>query len=342
MLATAAPQAHPVAPPPALPRAPPPPPPPPPTSLPPPAPGAARGLELRLALSDVAARTLSEPRIRRLVEIETASFAVLAPGPIGPLGDYVAHVWVDQPTASKMVVEVRVADRAVDRREIAVRGLAGDIAARLVAIAVSEMVRKAGSSPGPAPSPPPRPLPIETPEERERDARMAPALMVDAGAGAAALPAVAGIVAGPAVAVGFRRWGVSESIFGRLLEGPTRDSTMRWLELGLDAAYRVRLARQLRLAIGAEGAFAAVHVADATRVEAQAGQRDSWSARAGGKVALELQVARPVWIALDLAPAAILRPVHFTTATAPSSTLEGAWLGFGLSVWFEQVALPDR
>jgi hypothetical protein len=68
--------------------------------LPPPAPGVERTIEIRLALSDAAASTLGEPRMRRLIEIETDSFAVLAPGAVGPLGDHVAYVWVDQPTAS--------------------------------------------------------------------------------------------------------------------------------------------------------------------------------------------------------------------------------------------------
>jgi hypothetical protein len=309
-------------------------------TLPPPAPGASRTIEIRLALSEVAARTLGEPRMRRLVEIETDSFAVLAPGAVGPLGDHVAYVWVDQPTASKVVVEARVGDRAVDRREIAVRGLAGDVAARLTAIAIAEMVR-AEMAPRPTPAPPPPAAPRRTPQEIERAGRAAPALVVTAAGTVAALPGASGVVAGPSLALSFRRFGVSESIFGRWLAGPTQGTALRWLEVGLGAEYRFWVSRLFRIAVGGEGAFASVHLAEATGIEGQPGQRESWSARAGGKVAFELRVARPVWLALDVAPGAILRPVSYAGGTSAHGPIEGAWLGFALGAHFEWVALPE-
>ncbi len=315
-----------------------------PLALTPPAAGAARSIEIRLALSEQAARALSEARIRRLVEIETESFAVLAPGTVGPLGDHVAQVWVEQPTAAKVVVEVRVADRPVDRREVAVRGLAPDVAARFVALAIAEMVR-AGASPRPGPPPPPPPKLAPTPDEIEHAARVAPAVVFTGGVTVAALPGASGAVAGPALAFSFRRYGVGESIFGRWLEGPTSAGTLRWLEVGLGVDYRFWVTRSFRIALGAEGAFSSVHLAGAASVEGQPGEQDSWSARAGGKLAFELRVARPVWLALDIAPGALLRPVHFTedgtaqgTPGGTPSTLGSAWLGFGLGVHFDYVA----
>jgi hypothetical protein len=299
----------------------------------------ARSIEIRLALSEGAARALFEPRVRRLVEIETERFAVLAPHAVGPLGDNVAYVWVDQPTPAKVVVEVRVGDHAVQRREIAVRGLAGDVAARLVAIAVSDVVL-AGMAPRPAPQPPPPP-PKRTPEEVERARRVEPALVLSPGAEVAVLPAVAGVLGGPSLALAFRRFGASESIFGRWLTGPTQGSNLRWLELGVSAEYRFWLGRSVRLALGGQGAFSSVHLADATGIEGLVGQHDAWSARAGGVVGVDVRLAAPAWLALHVEPGAVLRPVPFATGAPSAATLQGAWIGVGLALHFEPFALRD-
>lgn len=278
--------------------------------------------------------------MRRLVEIETESFAVLAPGGTGPLGDQVGYVWVDQPSAAKVIVESRVGDHAVERREIAVRGLAGDVAARLVAIAVSEMLH-AGMVPRPPPLPPPPRPPRRTPMELERATRAAPALMVTPSGVVTSLPAVAGVLGGPSLAASFRRFGVSESIFGRWLSGAGRGSGLRWLEIGLAAEYRVWLDPSWRLALGGSGAFSSVHLADATAVESQPGQRESWSSRAGGLLAIEARLAAPMWLTLGAEPGAILRPVHFVGTAGAPGVVEGAWLGFALGLHFETVAAPE-
>ncbi len=300
----------------------------------------ARALEIRLAISEAAARTLSEPRVRRLVEIETETFAMLAPQATGPLGDQVGYVWVDQPSPAKVIVETRVADRGVERREIAVRGLAGDVAARLVAIAVSEMLH-AGMAPRPLPLPPPPSLPRRSPEELERTARAAAALVVSPGAVLTALPAISGAIGGPSLALTFRRFGASESIFGRWLTGEASSSGLRWLEAGLAADYRIWLGHSWRLALGGSGAFSSVHLGDATAVEGQAGQQESWSVRAGGLLAVEARLARPMWLGLGAEPGLILRPVHFVGPGGSAGVIDGAWLGFGLTLHFETVAAPD-
>lgn len=299
-------------------------------------PGAARLVELRIALSVPAAASLSEPRIRRLVEIETENFAVLAPNSIGPLGDHVAYVWVDQPTIAKIVVEARVGDRAVEHREIAVRGLGGDVAARLVAIAIAEMVR-AGMAPRPAPAPPPAATPRPSPEEQERTYRKAPALLFTPTFGVVGLPAASGLLAGLGLAIGFRSFGATETLTARWLTGITHGTDLRWLELGLGADYRFWLGRAWRLGLGGAAAFSMVHLADAQTVEAEAGQHDTWSARAGGLVSLEAKLAPSIWLALSAEPGAILRPVRFTDVTGAHGAVLGAWLGAGLAVHFERV-----
>src|SRR6185436_16046021 len=83
--------------------------------------GAPRALELRLSMSPSAAGFLSETRVRRLVEIELDE-GVLAPGTGGPLGDYVAYVWIDRPNAAQIVIEARVGDRPVVRRGVPIGG----------------------------------------------------------------------------------------------------------------------------------------------------------------------------------------------------------------------------
>ena len=93
-----------------------------------------RLVEVRFALSPSASKQLSEPRLRRLLEIELADAAVRAPAATGPLGDPVAYVWVDLSEASTVAIEVRIGARAVERREIADAELTGDIAGRVIAI----------------------------------------------------------------------------------------------------------------------------------------------------------------------------------------------------------------
>lgn len=293
----------------------------------------ARTVEIRLSLSTFALRTLSEPRVRRLVEIETEDVAVLAPGAIGPLGDHVAHVWIDQPTISKVVVEVRVGDHNVERREIAVRGLAADVTARLVAIAISEMVRT-GMAPRPAPPPPPAAPPKPTPDEIERASRSAAVVQISPEVTFAALPGASAVLAGPGLALGFRRFGLSAGLFGRWLAGDTPRGALRWLEIGLGVDYRLWLHRSWRLAFGGSAALASLHVSQALAVAGEAG-REALSARAGGLFAVEAKIAEGAWLSLSAEPSAILRATRFTTATG-DGVVKGAWLGAGLSVRFER------
>jgi hypothetical protein len=266
--------------------------------------------------------------------------AVLAPALGGPLGEHVAYVWVDQPTAATVIVEVRVGDHPVARREIAVRGLAGDVAARLVAIAASEMVR-AGMVPRPLPAPPPPAPRRPTADEIERASRVAPALLFTASADVAGLPAVAGVMGGPSLAIGFRLFGVTETLFGRWLTGTSRGGGLRWLEVGLAADYRVWLGRSWRLVLGGAMGFSSLHVADAATLEGQADQRETWSARAGGRLGIERRLDAPVWLALVAEPGAMLRPVHYRDVAGKGGAIEGAFLALGLAVTYERVRAPE-
>ena len=195
----------------------------------------------------------------------------------------------------------------------------------------------------PPPCPPPPPPPHLSPEEQERAARAAPALVITPAAALAVLPSSAGVIAGPSLALGFRTFGASESIFARWLAGGARGTALRWFEVGVSAEYRFWLARSFRIALGGQAAFASANAADAATVDGSADEAASWSARAGGLVSFEARLAAPIWLALGVEPGAILRPVRYTLA-APSSSaaIEGAWLGFSLALHFEHVRLAQR
>src|SRR5262249_52769297 len=147
---------------------------------------------------------------RAFVELELEE-GVLAPGTGGPLGDYVAYLWIDRPSASQIVIEARVGDRPVVRREIGIEGLDGEVAARLVAIAATQMVRvQAQPVVRPKRVPTPR---RPTPEELERAARMRAAAIWTADAEVAWTPGGDALVAGPRASLSFRYRQVSEQLF---------------------------------------------------------------------------------------------------------------------------------
>ncbi|MEO7330430.1 MAG: hypothetical protein ABI193_17780 [Minicystis sp.] len=306
---------------------------------PPPTATAPRLVELRVALSAPAAKRLAEPRLRRLLEIELQDSAVLAPGAGGPLGDDVAYVWIDQPTAAQGVIEVRIGDRAVAHREIGTAGLSGDVAARLVAIAASEMVRAQLEPLEKAPPPaaaPRRP----TPEELEKAARAQPTLTLVPGATAAFLPATKGVLGGASLSAGYRFLGVGEALTARWLSGDSDAGALRWLELGLGVDYRLWLGRSFRLALGGSAALASVHLGEVLRVAETDSDHETWSARAGAKIGAELRIAPGTWLGLTVEPGAILRPAPYETR-AGKSAVEGAFLGLGLGLGFDLLPAPD-
>jgi hypothetical protein len=294
---------------------------------------ASRIVEVRVALSSDVLKKLSEPRLRRLLEIELEGSAVLAPGAIGPLGDHVAYIWVDRPSENQIAIDVRVGDRPVSRREIAAARLSGDEAARLVAIAASEMVRDQME---PVRAPPRRPPPPRRPTEAEIElaSRGLPAVQLLVGADVAFAPKDAAVLAGTSLGLGFRYYGISETLFARWLTGPSNSGALRWLELGLSAEYRLWLSPSWRLAFGGEAAVASAHLGDAQVAYGAPGERDTWSARAGGRIGAELHLGGPVWLSLTATPGAILRPVHYESP-AGKGALEGLWLGAGLGLHFE-------
>ncbi|WP_437952907.1 hypothetical protein WME98_20965 [Sorangium sp. So ce296] len=303
-------------------------------------PAAAAPIEVRVALSRGAAEEVSSVRVRRLLEIELPDGAALAAEPVGPLGDRVANVWVDRPTAARLEIQVRLDGRAVVRRQIAVSGLTSDVAARLVAIAASEMIlaemRRARA---PRRPPPPR---RPTPDEVELASRDLDALSVSAGPYAAVVSGGPHVLGGAGLTLGLRRLRLTESLFARLLATPSGGETLRWLEGGFSGDYRFWLAASWRLSIGASASVASVRLPAAASVDGIAGERDTWSARAGLGLGVETRLGGPLWLGLTLDPGVVLRPAPYEAEGGAAGAVEGVWLGVGLSLATERRSSPPR
>lgn len=293
-----------------------------------------RRIEVRLSMSRAAAGALDEVRIRRLFELELDDVGTLASGTGGPLGDSVAHVWLDVLSPPQVLIEVRFAERAVTRRFIAIEGLSADVSARLVAIAANELVRAQARPLRPRKEPKPRP---PTTQEIELAKRRAPAIVWSAGARVAALPASSGLLWGPNVSLGLRAMGASQHLFARWLMGTTAADSTRWLEVGLAADYRAWLGKSVRLSFGADAAFAFLRLGDVRATDGIAAARDTWSGRAGATLGIDVRVFGAGWLGLHADPGFILRAVPFEPASGQRGELTGFWLGFGATLQIEHL-----
>lgn len=293
-----------------------------------------RKVEVRLALSEAAAETLGEKRLRRLFEIELDDTGSLAQGTAGPLGDQVAHVWIDQPSPSQVLIEARLAERPVTRRTITIAGLSPDVAARLVAITANELVRAQARPSRPRKPPAPR---APTAKELEAARRSAATIVWSVSPNFLYMPSVHGTLFGPGFSLGFRGKGASERVFGSWLSGPTDGGASRVFEIGLALDYRLWLSKSVRLALGAEMALDLLRFSDARSTDQIFGESTSWSARAGGLFGLDVRAWGPTWIGLHLSPSALLREVGFVNTNSHSSTLQGFGLGVGLSLQVEHL-----
>jgi hypothetical protein len=294
----------------------------------------ARRIEVRLSMSRAAADALSEARIRRLFELELDDVGTLASGTGGPLGDHVAHVWLDVLSPPQVLIEVRFAERAVTRRFIAIEGLSADVSARLVAIAANELVRAQARPLRPRKEPKPRP---PTAKEIELARRRAPAIVWSVGPSFSVLPPASGFLWGPSVSLGFRALGTTEHIFARWLMGTTDANSTRSLEVGLAADYRVWLGKTVRLAFGADAAFTFLRLSDVRAINGVAGMRDAWSGRAGGIIGLDVRAFRLGWIGFHVDPGVVLRPIPFEDAAGKRGNTQGFWLGFGATLQLEHL-----
>jgi hypothetical protein len=293
-----------------------------------------RRVEVRLSMSRAAADALGETRIRRLFDLELDDFGTLAQGTGGPLGDQVAHVWLDVLSPPQVLIEVRFAERPVTRRFIAIEGLSADVSARLVAIAANELVRTQARPLRPRKEPKPR---SPTAKEIELANRRAPAVVWSAGLSSAVLPPSGGLLWGPSISLGFRAMGAGEHLVARWLMGSTTASSTRWLEVGVAADYRVWLHKSVRLNFGADAAFSFLHLGDVRAIEGVSGQLEAWSGRAGGIVGVDVRAFKNGWVGLHVDPGFVLRPVSFQDRDDKRGTIQGLWLGFGVTLQVEHL-----
>ncbi len=107
---------------------------------------------------------------------------------------------------------------------------------------------------------------------------------------------------------------------------------LRWLELSLAPSWDFALARRTTLGAGIVAAASAVHVSGVAGVDDVAGEADTWSSRAAGRVALGVQLSRAVSVALAPEVGAVLRRVPFVDQGGAHGGVGGLWLGATLGV----------
>lgn len=275
--------------------------------------------------------------MRRLLELELGEKAVLAPGTSGPLGEHVAYVWIDLPSPSKVVIEVRVGEKPVTRRELGIAGLAWDVATRIVAITTSEMVR-AQMRPARIVRRPPAPK-GPTKEELEIASRERDALVFTASGMAGALvPSEQAFLAGPSIGIALRRFGVSGQLSAAWLTGAAEPGALRWLDVGLGIEKRLWLSSAWRLSLGGAASMGFLHMSGVSSVDGVPGVTDTWSARAGIRGSIEARLYGPLWLGLGLDPGVLLRPVRYEVTPGAPERLQGAFVGGGLSLSVEWIA----
>lgn len=298
----------------------------------------ARTLELRLGMSALAMERLSEPRMRRLLDLELDEKVKLSPNATGPLGDHVAYVWLDLATASRVSVELRVGDKAVVRREVGTSGISWDVAARIVAITTSEMLRAQMRPVRPVKKPPPPKGP--TPDELDRARQKRDALSFDAHLESVFLPSDGAFALGPGISMGLRRLGFSEHIKASWLSGSASFGSLRFLDIALGADYRVRLSRSFRLSFGASASMASAHLGSVRAVDGIANAQNTWTSRATLDLGLETRLFGSTWLGFLIQPGMMLRAIPYQAElSGPEQSLEGAWLGARIGLrtdWISQ------
>ncbi len=286
-------------------------------------------------MSEAASAQLSEPRFRRFLGIELQNSGAVAPRLAGPLSDQVAYVWIDMSQPATASMEVRVGAGPVARRAIQLSELGRDVASRLVAIAVAEMIR---SQPARARKPPPPRGP--TAEQLEAWAHAAPAVTFT-GAGSAVVLTDGTLMGGSTASVGFRTDRVGQRVFGRWVGGSGPAGATGWLEAGLAVEMRWWVNPSWRVAVGALGSGAAIHLGAVRSIDGVHGTHDSWSARAGATASVETRISEGLWLGLGFEPAAILRTVPYDDASGQANRLRGLWMGLDLALHFDRRTMPQ-
>lgn len=244
---------------------------------------------VRIALSASAQRSISEARMRRLVEIHLGGLADVPVEPAGPLDENAVRVFVDLPQPTVVRVQVRGPGRALDVRRVDVAGLPWEVATRFVAIATSESVR--------AQLAPPRKRRPRAPTDEEIVAQLAAKASVELGAalvGAFVSDADVGLF-GARARVSFHQSALSETITLTSMGATTGGN---WLEIGVVASHRLWLVPELRLDLGL--GFAVASVNDLRPLEE--GETHPWI-RGHGVAELDIRLGEEgAWLSASVEP----------------------------------------
>jgi len=224
------------------------------------------------------------------------------------------------------------------RRVTSKPGTSQYLRARRIALAAAELARRARR----------RRLAAARRYERdkEREARLAaaaraaaqpPRLALRAGLQAAAVGPGDLWLAGPALAGRLRfRSGVGVELSVAMLGGgaPELDDSpgARWLEVGVSPDVALALSADYALSLGATVSAASVHLNDVAAVDDIAGQRDSWSARAGARLQLGVRMSRLAELQAGPELGVVLRPVPVSDRFGERHRLGGLWAGASIGV----------
>jgi len=281
-------------------------------------------LSVRVARSKAAAKRLFVLRIRRLLRIELDGVASVEPAPNGPLTEDIIRVWIDVPNPRRAIIEVRRAGRSLARHELAIAGFPSDVAARVVVIAASEMVRvQAQLDQQVQPPTDDNNKPIGDDEDS--------ALAFGAALSTMLLPmSEPALLFGPELTLEHRRGITAQSLYSRWLIGDG-DLSLRWLEVGAALDLRATLSPSWRMRFGGKVGAVALSVPDAVLIDGAPATSD-WTARGGALFGIEAAVMPLTWVALSVEPGATLRSVTVQDHTGSSSDLGGFALAVNLGL----------
>ena len=102
---------------------------------------------------------------------------------------------------------------------------------------------------------------------------------------------------------------------------------LKWAELTVTPGWQVPVAPRARLGVGAEIAAATVELPRVPVVDGVEGQLATWTARAAGRVTLEVRTDRLGSIELGCGAGMILRPLPLVDRGGAEGDLGGAWVG---------------
>jgi hypothetical protein len=216
------------------------------------------------------------------------------------------------------------------RRALDIGGFPADLAARVVAIATSEMVRVQARSVL-------RPKPEQPRNAGEGDEHGREHFAVGGMAHLLLLPSSQPLALyGPELSLQHRHGITSQTLYSRWLVG-AGDSLLRWFEIGASIDVRLALAPSWTLTLAGKAGGVALAFVDALQVEGRRGSTD-WTVHAGGMVGIETRVADGAALLFAVEPGASVRNLDVISDDGTSHNLGGFTLGLSLGL----VASPDR